>query len=275
MRRFQLILLVTLTVLIAALAVFSHFHQRPAAFNMFGMGGQIPALMYHHLVETDDELTPDILAETVTAGKFESDMKRLSESGYTAIFASEYYRSFVEATYELPEKPVIITFDDGYESNFLIAQPILRKYGFRADIFMVTDFEDGRDGKFTFLSWDQMREMEKSGDIEIQLHGKNHHDVTKITTDELEDQISAAQALIDRELGPRQFKMYAYPMSSFNIATVNLLTRMGYAAQFMQYGEDIQALEPHGFLLREPVTMDDDVLELIGKLSVRTGGTGM
>ena len=90
---------------------------------------------------------------------FDWQMKYLVEHGYHTISPDELY-DFLAGTGRLPDRPVLITFDDGYVDNYTTAYPILKKYNLKATIFVVTGFLGKRKG---YLTWDQMREMEKNG----------------------------------------------------------------------------------------------------------------
>jgi peptidoglycan/xylan/chitin deacetylase (PgdA/CDA1 family) len=92
---------------------------------------RLPVLMYHHFVT--DEAT---LSTEVTEERFREQMSILHEAGYTSVTLQELL-NYVNGDGDLPEKPVLITFDDGYTSNLDIAAPILEEYGFCATIFVI------------------------------------------------------------------------------------------------------------------------------------------
>ncbi|MBO4991127.1 MAG: polysaccharide deacetylase family protein [Firmicutes bacterium] len=91
---------------------------------------KVPILMYHHLAETGDG------GDIISVEDFESHMATLTRAGYTAVDFDDL-KSYVEQGVELPEKPVVITFDDGYESNLTLAYPILKRYGMKATVFAI------------------------------------------------------------------------------------------------------------------------------------------
>ena len=100
---------------------------------------------------------------------FDWQMKYLVDHGYHTITPDELY-NYLEGTGTLPDRPVLITFDDGYVDNYTHAYPILKKYNLKATIFVVTGFLSKRKG---YLTWDQLREMEKNG-ITIESHTVTH-----------------------------------------------------------------------------------------------------
>jgi len=141
---------------------------------------KVPVLMYHHLVSSDDEVTSGTIVSVET---FESHIKALADNGYTGI-SFEQLVSYVENNRRLPEKPAIITFDDGYLSNYEIAYPILKRYDMKAAIFIIgiavgqTTYRDTGDENFPILprfSYEQANEMIASGLIEIQSHSYDMH----------------------------------------------------------------------------------------------------
>lgn len=125
---------------------------------------QVPILIYHAFT-TDDAVVREN-KYYVTAAAFEKQIQDLLKYGYTPIFASELNGP-------LPEKPVVITMDDGYMDNYEIAFPILQKYNIKATIFIITVKVYWK-SKGT-LTWDQAREMTASGLVDIQSHTYNMH----------------------------------------------------------------------------------------------------
>jgi hypothetical protein len=90
----------------------------------------IKILVYHNISESEGT------GETISKEAFENDMKDLIDNGYTAVLFDDLI-SYVEKGIDLPEKPVLITFDDGYLSNYELAFPILKKYNMKATIFVI------------------------------------------------------------------------------------------------------------------------------------------
>ena len=135
---------------------------------------QVPILMYHHLSE---DVTN---SEMVSPEQFEAQIRALAEAGYTGISFDEL-QAYVLRGEPLPEKPVVITFDDGYRSNYTLAYPILQKYGMKATIFAIgvsfgTDHYKDTDYAITpHFGADEAAEMTASGLISIQSHTYDMH----------------------------------------------------------------------------------------------------
>ncbi len=140
----------------------------------------VPILMYHALTRRESQVND----YTIPAYLFESDVKYLKEHGYTAVTMSELinYVYDTDGNVSLPDKPVVLTFDDGFCNNYNYATPILEKYGMKAVISVIgkpseeTSAAEYRSEAFCSLTWDQIKEMADSGLWEIQNHTYDFHD---------------------------------------------------------------------------------------------------
>jgi peptidoglycan/xylan/chitin deacetylase (PgdA/CDA1 family) len=138
----------------------------------------IPILMYHHIAYRGDN------AATISEQGFEAQIKAMYEAGYSAVSFNQLI-DYVEKGIELPEKSVVITFDDGYVSNYEIAYPILRKYNLNATIFVIGSFVGSSLYKQTdypitpHFTYTQANEMIASGLISIQSHTYDMHQSTR------------------------------------------------------------------------------------------------
>lgn len=146
----------------------------PAALSADEISTQVPILMYHHLSE---DVTN---SEMVSPEQFEAQIRALSEAGYTGVSFDEL-QAYVLRGAPLPEKPVVITFDDGYRSNYTLGYPILQKYGMKATIFAIgvsfgTDHYKDTDYAITpHFGAAEAAEMTASGLISIQSHTYDMH----------------------------------------------------------------------------------------------------
>ena len=204
----------------------------------------IPVLMYHHIAETYPKGAE---GANITPELFEAHMRGILERGYTPIFVADYYNS-VQKGESLPEKPIIVTFDDGYLSNYEIAYPILKKLDIPATIFIVTSTvgataESGVVGNSHF-TWEQAREMQKSGVIDIHSHSHTHRNMTMLSTAEVQEELRLSRYLIERNLNKSCF-VFSYPFGGYNTATSNLSKYAGYRMQILvnnaESGEDYLA----------------------------------
>lgn len=150
--------LVMLTVS-AALSVFVYRLPQPVREPM-------PVLMYHHMVPEGQNCN----AMTITPGKFRADLDIILAKGYTPVLPGELAEGA-----PLPEKPILITFDDGYRSNYDLVYPILREYGVKACISIIVLMPDLPTDNF--CTWEQLREMTDSGLVEVGSHSYRLHNL--------------------------------------------------------------------------------------------------
>lgn len=142
----------------------------------------VPALVFHSIRRHDvDELGDLSLEEAV----FDRQLAALARGGYRSITCAQLF-DHLERDARLPQRPLLITFDDGYLDNFTIAAPVLRRHGFSATVFMASDSidrspvvrrtseEDARATESGYLSAAELCAMEKSGTFEIQAHSAAH-----------------------------------------------------------------------------------------------------
>ncbi len=138
---------------------------------------KLPVAMYHHILNSPSRLGDYV----ISPAQFEEDLKYIEEKGYTTI-TSVQLLNFIQNGKELPENPILITFDDGYESVHEFAYPLLKKYNMKAIVSIIgkhTDIfskkDEPRHINYSHLSWDQLRDMQQSGVFEIQNHSYNMH----------------------------------------------------------------------------------------------------
>lgn len=131
----------------------------------------VPILMYHDIVLENAEYSTQVTKE-----KFYTDMVYLSENGYTALLTDDIIK-IVNGEKELPEKPVIITFDDGYLSNYEQAFDILKETNMKAIISVTTVNirDENGNGSPAFMTFEQCRELVESGYVSIENHTHNLH----------------------------------------------------------------------------------------------------
>ena len=137
----------------------------------------MPVLMYHHFIQ-DGPVEADTV---VSAARFEEQMRALQEGSYTAITVQQL-SCFVRGEGSLPEKPILITMDDGYTSNLEIAAPILERYGMTATVFVIGINvgqthapHTGQPMDLPRFGWEQARVWVEKGVIEIQSHTYDMH----------------------------------------------------------------------------------------------------
>lgn len=126
-------------------------------------------LEYHNFTDDPAQVTD----YTITISGLRRDLDFLRDRGYITILPRELAAGQLDDGAPLPQKAVLLTFDDGYVSNFTLALPLLREYGAKAAVSLITARID--EGTSGFLSWDECREMAKSGLVEFASHTHDHH----------------------------------------------------------------------------------------------------
>ena len=137
---------------------------------------KLPIVMYHHLSPKAKLLGDYVLSPE----QMESDLRYLRKNGYESVTASELVR-WSRGEAELPEKPVMITFDDGYESTLVYGGPLLEKYGFKAVVAVIGRVADLFTEKpdhmldYSHLSWQAIRDISEGDVFEVQCHTYDLH----------------------------------------------------------------------------------------------------
>lgn len=197
----------------------------------------LPVLMYHNIAKDYPVGTE---SENITPELFEAHMKAILDRGYTPILVNEYY-NFVMKGKSLPEKPIAITFDDGYLSNYEIAYPILKKLNIPATIFVVASTVglDASSGKVStpHFSWEQAREMQNSGLIDIHSHSYSHKDMTMLTPAQLQFEMRMSKFLIEKNMNKNCY-IFAYPYGRHNDNTLMYAKNAGYRMQIFVYDSE-------------------------------------
>ena len=162
---------------------------------------------------------------------FDWQMKYLVDHGYHTISPDELY-DFLAGQGTLPDRPVLITFDDGYVDNYTNAYPILKKYNLKATIFVVTGFLSKRNG---YLTWDQLREMEQNG-ITIESHTVTHAPLPDLPDERIREELVESKRQAEAELG-HPIEFIAYPTGVHDLHIVGIAQEAGYKGGFtVKYG---------------------------------------
>ena len=184
---------------------------------------RVPILMYHYLSDPPpgaDRYRRDL---SVSPALFEQHLAWLREQGYESITLEQLLRNLVLGE-PLPERPIIITFDDGYADNYANAFPLLAKYGFGGTFFVVTELAERASAGMTapdgtvyaddYMTWGQMQEMQAAG-MDIQCHARVHEDLTDMDDDRLIWQVLGCREMIESNLGQRP-RFVAYPSGIYD-----------------------------------------------------------
>lgn len=140
---------------------------------------ELPIVMYHHISDSEKRWGSYV----ISTAEFESDLKYLRDEGYTSI-STEQLIQWADGNGVLPEKPVMITFDDGFESTYVYAMPLLEKYGMKAVVSVVgavteqyTKNPDHNVG-YSYMDWNEVKKLDKGNVFEVQCHTYNMHSLS-------------------------------------------------------------------------------------------------
>ncbi len=234
---------------------------------------KLAILMYHSV---DSEFKESKIR--ISPERFEADLKYIRDKGYNVIDFQQLIDHREKGT-RLPDKPVIISFDDGQLNNYSQAYPILKKYGMKATIFLITSRQGVRNYKgdklLSYFDWNQAREMERSGLISIMPHSHELHNYRK--TEEtgkgveralnesdkdyisrLDRDLKKSQEVFREKLG-KEVNVYAYPFGIYSKESEELLKKYGYKvslttrSDMADIGEDLFLLKRYNMGFDRPI----------------------
>jgi peptidoglycan/xylan/chitin deacetylase (PgdA/CDA1 family) len=179
---------------------------------------RVPILMYHHIADPPPGADPIRQDLSVSPQAFEAQLRYLVRSGYQPITLHDLiYHLTLSAP--LPEKPIILTFDDGYEDNYTNAYPLLKKYGFVGTFFIVTEPVDKE--RAGYMSWTQIEIMSTHG-MEIGAHSYTHPDLRSKSVDYIIWQAVGSKEAIEGRL-QQPVRFFSYPSGRYDEQVVNVL----------------------------------------------------
>ncbi len=185
----------------------------------------ISVLLFHDVSPNHEGKFP---GNTLSPDRFQRLIQGLAKAGYTGVSARDWWNAHHGGP-ALPRKPVVITFDDGYSAITEHALPLLRSLGFRATVFIVTNCIggsnewDSRWGKVPLMDADQIRYWAHFG-MEFGSHSAKHRDLTKMTSLELERDISSSNDELCCVIGTRVLT-FSYPYGEHNLTVRRVVGR--------------------------------------------------
>lgn len=169
---------------------------------------KVPIMMYHDILP-EKEVFFD-----VTPAEFEADLQLIQEKGLTPITLDQLTQHLSSGT-PLPEKPILLTFDDGYEGHYTYVLPLLRKYGYPGVFAIYTSKVGQRLGRSS-LNWDQLREMAADPLVTIAAHSVTHpDDLGELPDAALRDEVVESKRILEAELGI-PIRDFVYPAGKYD-----------------------------------------------------------
>lgn len=213
---------------------------------------KIKVLMYHRIVGTES-LSYSYPQLCTHANEFRNHLSILERLGFTPI-TFEDYRLFQEGALNLPKKPIIITFDDGYLDTYENAFPLLQEFGMKAVIFVLGDRQikentwDKPSGLplAPLVNEQQILEMHSAG-IEIGSHSMTHAKLPSLPRDQAWDEVSRSRMLLEILLNA-PVRTFAFPYGLVDNTTKTMLSDAGYTIGCATY--------------TGPPTFDEDSFEI-------------
>jgi len=217
--------------------------------------------MYHYLSAPPPDADAIRRDLSVSPAQFESHLAYLRQAGYETITFQQLILA-VSRNADLPAKPVIITFDDGYRDNYDNAFPLLRKYSYTATFFIFTQPIDSNN--VDYLSWQMVTDMHKAG-MEFGSHSYRHPDLRNRDIDFLVYEILGSKEAIEERVG-EPVRFFAYPSGRYDDLTIRVLDSANFwAAVTTQWGAE-QLYDERFEMLRIRVRGNDTADDLADKL---------
>lgn len=176
-----------------------------------------PIINYHHIAKVSPQNSYYVSPEI-----FDSQMKWLKDNHYTVISLDDLVAAAKEEQ-GLPQKPVVITFDDGLQDQFKKGYPILKKYGYTATFFVKLN-NTNKGG----LSWQDLKQLQSQGNI-IGSHSLNHDNMSHMSTEQLQKELIESKRILEDNLG-KEIKYFSYPGGEFSQNTIDEVKKAGYVA---------------------------------------------
>lgn len=187
----------------------------------------VPVLMYHSVATAPNDATREL---SVAPEAFAEQMACIGDRGLTPVNTADLAASWRSGR-PLPARPVLITFDDGYEGVHRHALPVLAKHGFASTLFVSTGWLKGAHdmggGLDTMLDWDQVREL-AAADVEIGGHSHTHPQLDQLDDDALRHELVHCREIVGDELGTAPAS-FAYPYGYSSRRVRQAVRETGYA----------------------------------------------
>ncbi|MFJ7184263.1 polysaccharide deacetylase family protein [Lysinibacillus xylanilyticus] len=261
-------------------------------YPIYGYNNEkISVLMYHHLKNNVNNNT------VISPENFENQIKTLKENGYNSITTQNLF-DYLNGKTELPKNPVLITFDDGYLSNYEKAYPILKKYKMHAEIFVITSHIQETNEKNVYtneipkMNWDQLKEMKDyitiqshtwnshyklqsfSGGMKGAIYGRSYINGKLETQKEYEERVkkdfNLSRKIIKEKLGYEPIAL-SYPFGTNSEDAMELAKDVGFKMAFVIKNKGVTMGDNVYALSRITVNGNETGAELIKKL--QNGGT--
>lgn len=191
---------------------------------------RVPVIMYHDILP-EKEVFFDVTPE-----EFEADLALIQANGLTPISLDQLVQHLSTGS-QLPEKPILLTFDDGYEGHYSYVYPLLKRYGYPA-VFSIYPSKVGKGFGRSSLTWAQLRQMAADPLVTIASHSVTHPpDLRELTDAELRYEVVEAKRILETELGI-PIKHFVYPEGKYDQRVAHWVQRSGYESALTMNDEE-------------------------------------
>jgi len=223
---------------------------------LFNQKQRIPVLMYHEVVPEGHQIKKPGLV--VTGAEFKEQMLFLKKQGYTTMFLRDLY-SYLAYRKPLPDKTIVVTFDDGYKSFYGLVYPILKELNIKASVAVITKPMDNNYAYY-YISWKQAKEMVNSGLVELVSHTNTHRKLNTVSSTHLLREITVSDQTIAKHLG-RESNILVYPIGGYNNKVIRTLKKEYILGVSMKDGVNKYGTNP--FIIRRCRVSHGDTGEVI------------
>ncbi len=223
---------------------------------------RVPILMYHHIRPLTANLTSKERYYSVSPASFEAQMNGLVRAGYTTITPNDLSSALNDSTFPLPEKPVLITFDDGFKDQYTKAFPIMERLGLKSTFFVISDaFQQAG-----ALSKEMVKVMDASGLVTIGAHTQHHVFLTRVSQQKREQEIRGSKIDLEHIVG-HEVTSFAYPYGAISPTIKAEVQTVGFDLGFwIQAGS--QHVSSSRYQLRRIRVLDrEDIVPLLDGFS--------
>ncbi|MEI6688904.1 MAG: polysaccharide deacetylase family protein [Thermoleophilia bacterium] len=203
----------------------------------------VPILMYHRIAVLNGDEPQVTVGLTVDPGEFQLQMAWLHDHGYHTISQLQLFEALMNGK-ALPEKPIMLTFDDGYRGVATVAAPMMSQFGFFGTAYIITDrIATKKSTAPTWLTWSQLRVLEQRG-WDIGSHTVSHTEIPHMTPEAAMKTLRQSRFTLERHLG-HPVQWFCYPAGSVDQKAVEEVKSAGYVlATTTKSGDTLSALDP-------------------------------
>lgn len=206
-------------------------------------GISLPVIMYHGLLEDKSRMNTYV----ISVNEFKSDLQYLKDKGYSTVVVQDLI-DYIKKGTPLPDKPIMLTFDDGFYNNFVYAYPLIKEFDYKMVLCPVGSYTDtftengDKHVEYSYLNWSDIKTMSDSGRVEIQSHtydmhtmDRSHKGSQKVSGEtsgqyrqRLINDLGKMQEETTKQIG-RTPTAFAYPYGAISKEALPILKELGFA----------------------------------------------